>query len=79
MCRLTGQDHQQAQAAGTVLKAGRTKGEWEEDSWPHQAHCPMCIVTRYCPHVLYIYNIANYCLMCSAWTEPPRHNPSHTV
>ena len=31
------------------------------------------------PHVLYIYNIANYCLMCSAWTEPPQHNPSHTV
>ena len=39
----------QAQAAGTVLKAERTKGEWEEDSWPHQAHCPMCIVTSYCP------------------------------
>ena len=49
MCRLTGQDHQQVQAAGTVLKAERTKGEWEEDSWPHQAHCPMCIVTSYCP------------------------------
>ena len=59
MCRLTGQDHQQAQAAGTVLKAERTKGEWEEDSRPHQAHCPMCIVTRYCP-LFWLYNIAHY-------------------
>ena len=31
------------------------------------------------PHVLYIYNIAHYCLMCSAWSEPPRQNTLYTL